>query len=133
MADAGAGWRKRRAGKRQCKVRRMVALRCGKWTNSRHRATPAKAIGHPLRRKILRLLQERGEPLSPISVALALEGPLGRIAYHVHVLRALGAVEPVNDEQTNSAIENFYESRFDDAPSIETLLEELGEEDDESE
>jgi DNA-binding transcriptional ArsR family regulator len=111
----------------------MIALRCGKRSGRRHRAGPIKAIGHPLRRRILRLFRERGEPLSPISIALALEGPLGRIAYHVHVLRALGAVEPVNDEQAGGATEGFYESMFDDAPSIETLLEEMSEEDDEDE
>jgi DNA-binding transcriptional ArsR family regulator len=92
-----------------------------------------KAIAHPLRRQILRLLRERGKPLSPIAIALVLEGPLGGVAYHVHVLRVLGLVEPVNEERVRNAVEQFYEATLEGDPPIETLLDELREEDEEDE
>ncbi|MET0305511.1 MAG: helix-turn-helix domain-containing protein [Solirubrobacterales bacterium] len=91
------------------------------------------AIAHPLRRQILRKLGEREEPASPIQLADELEGPLGKIAYHVRILCRLGAVSPAGEQQVRGAIEHFYASTVKDDPPIETLLEETKKEDEEEE
>jgi DNA-binding transcriptional ArsR family regulator len=130
MSDAGEGRRRRKPSRRTPKAR---PLRRRKGPDGRKRAVLIKAIAHPLRRRILRLLRERGEPLSPIAIALVLEGPLGGVAYHVHVLRVLGLVEPVDEEQVRNAVEQFYETTPEGGPPMETLLDEMQEEDEEDE
>ena len=91
------------------------------------------AIAHPLRRRILRKVGERGEATSPIQLAEELEGPLGRIAYHVRVLWRLGALSAAGEQQVRGAVEHFYMSTIEDDPPIETLLEETRKEDEEGE
>lgn len=91
------------------------------------------AIAHPLRRRILRKLAEREEPMSPIQLADELGGPLGKIAYHVRVLWRLGAMSAAGEQQVRGAVEHFYMSTIEDDPPIETLLEETKKEDEEEE
>jgi DNA-binding transcriptional ArsR family regulator len=52
-------------------------------TQSRYRRA---ALEQPLRRRIARRLAEGGEA-SAVELAAALEAPLGRVAYHLRVLR----------------------------------------------
>ena len=87
------------------------------------------AISHPLRRRILRKVAERGEPTSPSQLTDELGGPLGMIAYHVRVLWRLGALSPAGEEPVRGAVEHFYASTIEDDPPIETLLEETRQED----
>lgn len=87
------------------------------------------AIAHPLRRRILRRLGERDKPTSPIQLADDLDGPLGKIAYHVRVLWRLGALSAAGEEQVRGAVEHFYMSTIENDPPIETLLEETRKED----
>jgi predicted transcriptional regulator len=86
-----------------------------------------------LRRRILRKLAEREEPMSPIQLADELGGPLGKIAYHVRVLWRLGAMSAAGEQQVRGAVEHFYMSTIEDDPPIETLLEETKKEDEEEE
>lgn len=115
------------------RVRRAKASRSSKKRRGRRHADLLNAIDHPRRRRILRMLNERDEPCNPIEIALKVEGPLGLIAYHIRVLRELGAVERVSEDQDQDSIENFYESRIGDDPSIEAMLEEAREDDEEDE
>ena len=57
------------------------------------------AIAHPLRRRILRKLGDRDEPASPTQLAGELEGPLGKVAYHVRVLWRLGAISAKKEDE----------------------------------
>jgi DNA-binding transcriptional ArsR family regulator len=91
------------------------------------------AISHPLRRRILRRLGERGGPTSPIQLADELGGPLGKVAYHVRVLWRLGALSAAGEQQVRGAVEHFYLSTIKDDPPIETLLAETRKEDEEEE
>jgi DNA-binding transcriptional ArsR family regulator len=91
------------------------------------------AIAHPLRRRILRRLGEAEEPSSPTQLTEDLEGPLGKIAYHVRVLWRLGAVSTAGEQQVRGAVEHFYRSAIEDDPPIEKLLDETKKEDDEEE
>lgn len=102
----------------------------------RQRKIPARprgdmllAIAHPLRRRILRRLGEGDEPTSPIQLADDLEGPLGKIAYHVRVLWRLGVLSAAGEQQVRGAVEHFYLSTIENDPPIETLLDETRKED----
>jgi DNA-binding transcriptional ArsR family regulator len=99
--------------------------------NGWRRANLINAIGHPLRRRILRLLADRRERSSPTKIAKELHLHVGMIGYHVRVLRELGAVELTDEKMVRGAVEHFYETTINDDPPIETLLEETREVDDE--
>ena len=67
----------------------------------------AKALSHPLRQRILERLSGGGEA-SPKDLALALDEPLGNVAYHVRLLRRLGFIELVDTRQRRGALEHRY-------------------------
>lgn len=75
-----------------------------------------KAIGHPLRHRILMALSERVS--SPRRVASDLGEPLGRVSHHVRVLSRIGAIELVDTVRRRGAVEHFYRAviraAFDD-------------------
>jgi DNA-binding transcriptional ArsR family regulator len=96
-----------------------------------HRADLINAIAHPLRRRILRRLADRGEQSSPTKIAREFHLHVGMIGYHIRVLLELGAVELSDEQMVRGAVEHFYETTIDDDPPIETLLEETREVDDE--
>jgi len=138
MADAGEerkkGKPRQKKGKLDKKAREArAARRRQKQPNGRRRVNLIVAIAHPLRRRILRMIHEWGEPASPAQVAGALGRPIGTVAYHANVLRRLGAVEPTGEKQVRSAVEHVYDSTIEEDPPIETLLEETKEVDDEDE
>jgi DNA-binding transcriptional ArsR family regulator len=66
-----------------------------------------KALGHPLRQRILQHLNEHGEA-SPAQLAKALDVPLGSVAYHVKVLSGCEAIELSRTVPVRGAIEHFY-------------------------
>ncbi len=65
-----------------------------------------KAIAHPLRHRVLVVLNEG--VASPKAVADRLGEPLGRVSHHVRVLAELGAIELVGTEPRRGAVEHFY-------------------------
>jgi DNA-binding transcriptional ArsR family regulator len=65
-----------------------------------------KAISHPLRHRLLSLLDDR--VASPNELARELELPLGRVSYHIRLLADLGAIELVRTEPRRGALEHFY-------------------------
>jgi DNA-binding transcriptional ArsR family regulator len=70
-------------------------------------ANLAKALSHPLRRRILERMEREGES-SPKELARGLDAPLGNVAYHVHILERLGLVELVRTRQRRGALEHHY-------------------------
>jgi DNA-binding transcriptional ArsR family regulator len=129
--------RKRRAtkksrGPKADALRKRLSHRRKK-ANGRPRSAVLVALSHPMRRRILRNLLDRSKPRSPLEMALELEGPLGRIAYHIKVLRRLGAVELIDEQQVGGAAEPLYETTIEDDLPVEMLLEETREEDEEHE
>lgn len=135
MADAGDEQRKGEPGKKKGKpgkkARKAKASKRRTVSDSRRRANMIYAIAHPLRRCVLRQFNESEEPLSPVQVGRMLNLPTGLVAYHVTVLKRLGALEPVVEQQVRGAIEHFYDSTIEDDPPIETLLEETKDVDEE--
>jgi DNA-binding transcriptional ArsR family regulator len=68
-----------------------------------------KALGHPLRLRIVSAITERGEA-SPVSLAREFKQPLATVSRHTRVLRDLGWIELARTEQRRGAIEHFYRS-----------------------
>lgn len=65
------------------------------------------ALGHPLRRQILREMGERGAA-SPRELATLLERPLSNVSYHVRVLADCAAVNLVRTEPVRGSVQHFY-------------------------
>jgi DNA-binding transcriptional ArsR family regulator len=66
-----------------------------------------KALGHPLRLRILELILDRGED-SPVRLARRIGQPLPTVSRHVRMLRDLGFVELTRTEPRRGAVEHFY-------------------------
>jgi DNA-binding transcriptional ArsR family regulator len=71
--------------------------------------TLARAYAHPLRIKILNVLENR--TASPSEIAAELGTPLSNTSYHVRQLAALGLVELVSRTARRGAIEHHYTAR----------------------
>lgn len=69
--------------------------------------TWGKAMSHPTRGAILRLLRNRG-PTSPARAAEMLDATLGTIAYHFRALDKLELVEVCDRVPRRGAIEHIY-------------------------
>jgi DNA-binding transcriptional ArsR family regulator len=76
-----------------------------------------KALSHPLRVRILALLQE--QTASPRELAEWLDATLGTVSYHVRTLHDFGLIELVKTTQVRGAIAHHYKAkvrpRVDDA------------------
>jgi DNA-binding transcriptional ArsR family regulator len=69
-----------------------------------------KAMGHPLRARVLALVHESG-PLSRASIANDYGlGDFGNISYHVGVLEELEAVELAGTRPTDGSSEYLYDT-----------------------
>jgi DNA-binding transcriptional ArsR family regulator len=67
----------------------------------------ARVLSHPLRPRILQILQDRGEA-SPNEIAGELDVPLGTLSYHTRLLRDAGWIELVREVPRRGAVEQFY-------------------------
>jgi DNA-binding transcriptional ArsR family regulator len=65
-----------------------------------------KALGHPLRTRILSVLNEKRS--SPKALGEELSAPVHQTSYHVKVLREMGFIELVDRQQRRGAVEHFY-------------------------
>jgi DNA-binding transcriptional ArsR family regulator len=65
-----------------------------------------RALAHPLRVRILALLDER--TASPAQLAPQLAASLGVVSYHVRRLETLGMVELVRTGKVRGAVQHFY-------------------------
>lgn len=68
-----------------------------------------KALSHPLRVRILALLQER--TASPRELAEWLGATLGTVSYHVRTLHDFGLIELVRTTQVRGAIAHHYRAK----------------------
>jgi DNA-binding transcriptional ArsR family regulator len=73
-----------------------------------------KAMSHPLRVRILALLDER--TASPVELAGWLGATLGTTAYHVRTLERMGLIELVRETRVRGAVEHHYRSK--DRPRV---------------
>jgi DNA-binding transcriptional ArsR family regulator len=66
----------------------------------------AKALSHPMRTRILSILNER--VASPNEIAEMIDERLPNVSYHVRALLELGCIELVSTAQRRGAIEHYY-------------------------
>jgi DNA-binding transcriptional ArsR family regulator len=66
------------------------------------------ALGHPLRRQILREMLDTREDVSPRELAVKLDQQLSALSYHVRVLAECEAVELVRTQQIRGSTQHFY-------------------------
>jgi DNA-binding transcriptional ArsR family regulator len=66
----------------------------------------AKALSHPMRTRILAILNER--VASPNEIAEMIGERLPNVSYHVRALLELGTIELVSTAQRRGAIEHYY-------------------------
>lgn len=120
MEDAGEG-RERKSDERQQKVDRQ------------QRANMILVTAHPVRRRLLRAIVDRGEPCAPTQLARPPDLPANMIAYHAKVLRKFGALELSEEQPSKGATEQLYGSTIEDNPPIGASLDETREVDAEHE
>src|ERR671916_2210688 len=68
-----------------------------------------KAMSHPMRVRILAMLDER--KASPNQLAGWLGASLGTVAYHVRTLQQLGLIELVDETRVRGAVEHHYRAK----------------------
>lgn len=68
-----------------------------------------KAMSHPLRVRILAMLEER--IASPNELAQVLDGSLGTVSYHVRTLHQLDLIELVRETRVRGAVEHHYRAK----------------------
>ena len=86
------------------------------------------ALGHPLRRRILRAMEREGGAVSPRELSSALGAPLSNVSYHVRVLADCSAVTLVDTRPARGSLQHFYSIAID-APWAQYVLGQGGEED----
>lgn len=86
--------------------------------------TPALiyALNHPVRRKILRLLNEQGGEASPSDMRESISIGLSALSFHAQVLNELGVIRGTRTQQVRGAIEHFYASNVAGNGLAETIL-----------
>jgi len=70
-------------------------------------STTLKALGHPLRLRLLEAIIEQGEA-SPVALARQLDQPVATVSRHVRLLRDLGFVELTRTVPRRGPVEHFY-------------------------
>jgi DNA-binding transcriptional ArsR family regulator len=69
---------------------------------------PARALLHPMRRRMLEIL---AEPASAASLARALELPRQRVNYHLRTLDDLGFLELIEEKKIGNCTERIFRAR----------------------
>jgi DNA-binding transcriptional ArsR family regulator len=78
----------------------------------------AKALSHPTRAHILRVLEDGSA--SPVQIARESGQPVSNVSYHVRVLQKAGCVRLLRTEQRRGALEHFYEATANDRSTADT-------------
>jgi DNA-binding transcriptional ArsR family regulator len=68
-----------------------------------------KALSHPVRVRILDVLQQH--PASPTELSKSLGTTLGATAYHVRTLHKLGLIKLVEERRRGGAVEHYYRAK----------------------
>lgn len=67
-----------------------------------------KALAHPLRVRILRVLEK--QTASPSDIATRIGAPLGNVSYHVRALERVGLIELDSTAPRRGALEHYYKA-----------------------
>jgi len=75
----------------------------------------ARATRHPLRARVLAILDER--TASAVEISRELRAELGVVAYHVRTLHRLGLIELVSETPVRGAVQRHFRARERAAPA----------------
>jgi DNA-binding transcriptional ArsR family regulator len=81
------------------------------------------ALGHPLRRRILREMVAAGRDASPRELSEKLDQPLSKLSYHVTVLARCGALELAETKKIRGATQHFYRPTLEKKWALTALRE----------
>lgn len=79
------------------------------------------ALGHPMRRRILREMLDSDGEASPRELAATLSEQLSALSYHVRVLAECRAIVLVRTEQIRGSTQHFYRARVKASWAITAL------------
>jgi DNA-binding transcriptional ArsR family regulator len=82
-----------------------------------------KAMQHPLRAEIFRLMRENPGPISPAEIARELEADVPTVSYHVRKLSEYDCVEEVENRPVRGVVEHFYRATEQQRLDIEEWAE----------
>ena len=77
-----------------------------------------RAVSHPLRVEVLETIVAEGE-ISPTQIVAKVKGDLGKVSYHVSVLKDCEIIELAGTRQRRGALEHFFRP----APSMPRFIE----------
>ena len=81
------------------------------------------ALAHPIRLHILSVAES--EDISASEVAVALNEPLGVVAYHFRVLHTAGMIELVGTQRRRGSIQSFYRATTTGWSDLTETVEQL--------
>lgn len=81
-------------------------------------------LGHPLRKRLLRLYLQADEMRSPKELTVPTDSPISSVSYHVRVLAEYEAIELVETQPRRGSVEHFYEATglVDEVPWARSVL-----------
>lgn len=82
-----------------------------------------KAMQHPLRAEVFRLIRETPGAISPAEVARELEADVPTVSYHVRKLAEYDCVEEVENRPVRGVVEHFYRATDSHLIDIEEWAE----------
>jgi len=82
-----------------------------------------KAMQHPLRAEVFRLIRETPAAISPAEVARELEADIPTVSYHVRKLAEYDCVEEVENRPVRGVVEHFYRATDSHLIDIEEWAE----------
>jgi DNA-binding transcriptional ArsR family regulator len=83
------------------------------------------ALGHPVRRQILRALNESGEPRSPSEIAATAlpNASVSVISYHAQVLETCDSVAMTGTRQVHGSVARLYASKVAGDEQVAAVLQ----------
>jgi DNA-binding transcriptional ArsR family regulator len=88
-----------------------------------------RALKHPIRRRIMRLLSEPEMNRSPLGLSRDLDVSLSGLSYHIRVLSEMGLIRLVRTRQARGSLQHFYASNVVTSGVVEGILSEAEAED----
>lgn len=85
-------------------------MRCAKGKAIRAEEALLFLLGHPLRKRLLRLYVEAEAMRSPKELTIPTNQTVSNVAYYVRALARYGAVELVEAQARRGSVEHFYEA-----------------------
>lgn len=79
-------------------------------------------LDHPVRRQLLRTLNQTARPSSPTALAHAIEQPVPTVAYHVRTLAGHRGAKSARAQRGRGVTQTFYVSLLTKKDRVSTIL-----------